>query len=92
MSHNDIFKWMSDNSKPLIGVCLFGKFSWLNLAIGGSLKMVDKYNEETKAFVAVLLDNIRTISQTRYNYLSHVSHRDYLGIYMRDQGSVFLDS
>jgi len=89
MSQDDIFKWMNDNSKPLLGVCLFGEFSWLNLAIGGSLKMYDKYNEETKAFVAVLLDNIRTISQKRYDYLSHASHRDYLGIYMRDQGSVF---
>lgn len=92
MSQADICKWMSDNSKPLLGVCLFDRFSWLNLAIGGSLKMVDEYNEETKAFVAVLLDNIRTISQIRYDHLSDGSHRDYLGIYMRDQGSVFPDS
>lgn len=91
-SQADIFKWLSDNTKPLMGVCRFDRFSWLNLKIGGSLKMVDKYNEETKAFVAVLLDNIRTVSQIRYDSLSHGNHRDYLGIYMRDQGSVFPDS
>jgi hypothetical protein len=49
--------------------------------------MVDEYNEETKAFVAVLLDNIRTYSQKRY--LSLARHVDWLSIYTRDQGSLF---
>lgn len=52
----------------------------------GSLKMVDDNNEETKAFVAVLLDNIRTFSQRRY--LSLVRHVDWLSIYIRDQSAI----
>ena len=85
MSQEDILKWMMNNAKPLFGVCLANKLSWLHVVRPeGSLKMVDEYNEETKAFVAVLLDNIRTISQRRY--LSLANHIDWLGIYTRDQG------
>ncbi|MGD0495716.1 MAG: DUF6602 domain-containing protein [Candidatus Bathyarchaeia archaeon] len=87
-SQKDILKWMMENAKPLLGVCLVDKFSWLNVVVPeGSLKMVDEYNEETKAFVAVLLDNIRTYSQMRY--LSLANHVDWLSIYTRDQGSLF---
>jgi hypothetical protein len=87
-SQKDILKWMMENAKSLLGVCLVDKFSWLNVVVSeGSLKMVDEYNEETKAFVAVLLDNIRTYSQMRH--LSLASHVDWLGIYTRDQGSLF---
>lgn len=83
----EILQWMMSNAKPLFGVCLVNKFSWLNVTKPeGSLKMVDEYNEETKAFVAVLLDNIRTYSQRRY--LSLVTHTDWLGIYTRDQGGI----
>lgn len=87
LSEKDILEWMMNNAKPLFGVCRVGKFSWLNvIRPEGSLKMVDEHNEETKAFVAVLLDNIRTRSQERY--LSLTQHRDWLGIYVRDQGGI----
>jgi len=83
-NREEILQWMMNNAKPLFGVCLVNKFSWLNVVRPeGSLKMADKYNEETKAFVFVLLDNIRTFSQGRY--LSLVQHKDWLGIYIRDQ-------
>lgn len=81
-----ILQWMMNNAKSLFGVCLFNKFSWLNLRIGPSLKMVDGNNEETKAFIAVLLDNIRTVSQRRY--LSLGGHTDWLSIYIRDQSGI----
>jgi hypothetical protein len=88
LSPENILKWMMENANPLLGVCLVDKFSWLNVMVPeGSLKMVDEYNEETKAFIAVLLDNIRTYSQRRY--LSLAGHVDWLGIYTRDQGSLF---
>ena len=84
---DDILKWMMNNAQPMFAVCLVNKFSWLHVVRPeGSLKMVDEYNEETKAFVAVLLDNIRTKSQERY--LSLAGHKDWLGIYMRDQGGI----
>ncbi|MCW4043502.1 MAG: hypothetical protein NWE90_07250 [Candidatus Bathyarchaeota archaeon] len=86
-SREQILRWMMNNAKPLFGVCLVNKLSWLSVVRPeGSLKMVDEYNEETKAFIAVLLDNIRTFSQRRY--LSLVNHVDWLGIYTRDQGGI----
>ena len=90
-SKKKILSWMMNNAKPLFGVCLVNKFSWLNVMMRktrgyGSLKMVDENNEETKAFVAVLLDNIRTFSQIRY--LTLTKHADWLGIYTRDQTGI----
>lgn len=86
----EILQWMMNNAKPLFGVCLVNKFSWLNvMKEEGSLKMADKFNEETKAFVAVLLDNIRTYSQRWYLWLMNArEHNDWLSIYTRDQGGV----
>ena len=90
-SKEEILSWMMNNAKPLFGVCLVNKFSWLNVMMRqtkgqGSLKMVDKTNnEETKAFIAVLLDNIRTFSQIRY---LKPKHDDWLGIYTRDQTGI----
>jgi len=91
-SREEILNWMMKNAKPLMGVCLVNKFSWLNVMMHktkgrGSLKMVDKTNnEETKAFIAVLIDNIRTFSQIRY--LTLTQHKDWLGIYTRDQTGI----
>jgi len=92
-SREEVIHWMMNNAKPLIGVCIVNKLSWLNVMMRatrgqGSLKMVDENNEETKAFVAVLLDNIRTLSQKRYLSLSLVKHKDWLGIYTRDQTGI----
>jgi len=77
---------MMSNAKPMFGVCLVDKFSWIGVVRPeGSLKMVDENNEETKAFIAVLLDNVRTLSQIRYLSLLH---QDWLGIYTRDQSGI----
>lgn len=87
-SKEKILNWMMNNAKPLLGVCIVNKLSWLNVVRPeGSLKMVDKTNnEETKAFIAVLLDNVRTFSQRRY--LTLAKHKDWLGIYTRDQTGI----
>jgi len=88
-SNEQILHWMMNNAKPLFGVCLVNKFSWLKvMREEGSLRMVDENNEETKAFIGVLLDNIRTFSQKRYLSLSLVKHKDWLGIYIRDQTTI----
>jgi hypothetical protein len=96
-SYSTILHWMMDNATPLFGVCIVNKLSWLRvMRPEGSLKMVDENNEETKAFVAVLLDNIRTHSQRRYLVEPNEDrpkededwrkkHRDWLSIYIRDQ-------
>ena len=86
-SEEEILNGMMNNAKPLFGVCLVNKLSWLRVVRPeGSLKMVDENNEETKAFVAVSLDNIRTFSQIRY--LTLTQHEDWLGIYTRDQTGI----
>lgn len=86
-SREEILQWMMNNAKPLFGICLVNKLSWLDVVVPeGSLKLVDKNNEETKAFITVLLDNIRTLSQRRY--LSLVRHTDWLSIYLRDQSGI----
>jgi hypothetical protein len=93
MNDDKILQWMMENAKPLLGVCILDEFSWLNVVrLQGSLKRADRYNEETKAFIAVFLDNVRTLSQRRYLILTSAKHVDWLSIYTRDQGPLFSDN
>lgn len=83
----EVWSWMSNNAKPLFGVCVINQLSWLHVCgVNGALHLVDGNNEETKAFMAILLDNIRTHSQRRYLHLT--DHIDWLGIYTRDQTGI----
>lgn len=83
----EIWSWMANNVKPLFAVCVINQLSWLHVCgENGALHLVDKHNEETKAFIAILLDNIRTKSQQRY--LQLIQHEDWLGIYTRDQAGI----
>lgn len=82
---NQIYDWMMNNAKPLFGVCVLNKFSWLNIMRQqGALTLFRDDNAETKAFIAPLLDNIRTISQKRYSHITG-RHNDWFSIYTRDQ-------
>ena len=77
--------WISNNIKHLRAICIAKKFSWLNIASKGwSICKDDKNtNEEIKRFVAVLLDNIRTIAENRY-YVNLVGkHKDWYSAYIR---------
>ncbi|MCW3983736.1 MAG: hypothetical protein NWE96_07040 [Candidatus Bathyarchaeota archaeon] len=85
MNEDQIYDWMDKNAKPLFGVCVLNKFSWLHVCRNkGALRYADENNEETKAFLAPLLDNIRTKSQQRYSKYM-LNHIDWLGIYTRRQ-------
>lgn len=86
----EIKNWIESNAKYLSGVCLIDKFSWLNVRVRdkiGSLKLVDKNNEETKAFIGVMIDNIWVNAEERLLY-AHKKHRDWVGIYIRDQSGI----
>lgn len=77
--------WISNNIKNLIAICIANKFSWLPAgAKGWSICKYDKNtNEEIKRFVAVLLDNIRTIAENKY-YVNLVGkHKDWYSAYIR---------
>jgi hypothetical protein len=82
-------KWLSKISN-LRGVCLYGKYSWLKFGDEWMLSANKKNFEETKRFIAVFIDNLRTLSENRMRRLSRTEnefeHKDWLGIYIRDQG------
>ena len=77
--------WLSENIENLIYIGITNKFSWIKmLRTGWTCHLVDKTNDETKRFIAVLLDNIRTHAEQRLKVLSE-RHNDWFGIYIRDQ-------
>lgn len=77
--------WLNEDIKYLIYIGITNKYSWINMqSTGWTGHLVDQTNDETKRFIAVFLDNIRTDSERRLNILSK-SHNDWLGIYIRDQ-------
>jgi hypothetical protein len=77
--------WLKQNIISIFAICLTNKYSWLNIGKKGwSKEDSDKItHEETKRFVAVLLDNIRTSSLRRMKQLEK-EHKDWLTIYIRD--------
>jgi hypothetical protein len=84
--------WLDENIKHNFAICLVGKFSWMNLQNSGWVKSDKRKNyEETKRFIAVFLDNLRTRSETKLMYMSLFAHKDWLGVYMRDQNLFYND-
>ena len=78
--------WLEDNCKHIFGICLMGEFSWLNLREKGwQLSLKRGSFEETKRFLAVYLDNLRSRAEARLKYISQFEHYDWLSIYIRDQ-------
>jgi hypothetical protein len=88
LTSNDTGKtWIKDNIYNISYLCLVNEYSWINmLETGWTPEMCDKdlkSNNETKRFIAVLLDNIRTQSEKRLS-LMRGEHKDWLGAYLRD--------
>jgi len=81
--------WLNNNISNIFAICLINKYSWLNLEKNGWGKRDgDKIaNEETKRFIAVLLDNIRTSSLRRMKQMEQ-EHKDWLSVYIRDQEAI----
>jgi hypothetical protein len=79
--------WLNENFKNLFAICLVGRFSWLRTK-GWSICQHDPQTyEETKRFIAAILDNIRTKSN-RPPYRLDENHKDWLSIYLRDQDGI----
>ena len=82
----NIQEWILENAPYLWAVCLLGKFSWLRvMRPEGAIHLRSEYLENTKAYVAILLDNIRSHAQQRYLRLLQRPHKDWFSIYLRDQ-------
>ncbi|RPI84334.1 MAG: hypothetical protein EHM34_03785 [Nitrosopumilales archaeon] len=81
--------WLNENIKNIFAICLTNRYSWLNVGkTGWGKRDSDKTtNEETKRFIAVLLDNIRTNSLRRIKQMEQ-EHKDWLSVYIRDQEAI----
>jgi len=78
--------WLSSHVFYIFALCLLGKYSWIKLGSQGWTKSPKKgLFEETKRFVAVFLDNVRSRAESRLQWLSN-THKDWLSTYIRDQG------
>lgn len=81
--------WLDKNVKYLFVICHVNQYSWINFRdpnySGWKFQKFNRHNEETKRFVAVLLDHLRTYSEDRLRTFEEKHHRDWLSIYTRDQ-------
>lgn len=79
--------WLKSNVIHLFAICLVKQYSWLNVG-DWKIQTHDSVTfEETKRFLSVLIDNIRTMSNKDPYQLSDV-HEDWLSIYLRDQPGI----
>ncbi|MFC1737746.1 DUF6602 domain-containing protein [Planctomycetota bacterium] len=81
--------WLNENIKFLSNICIAEKYCWANSREKGWCpefhhKENKTYNE-TKRFIALLVDNIRTASQKRFAALINPhTHQDWFSLYIRD--------
>lgn len=83
-------EWLSKNIRSLFGICLVSKYSWLHLRDDWAYQgQNEDTKEETKRFIAVTLDNVRTHAELRLrDSEQRYLHRDFLGAYIRDQEAI----
>ena len=84
-------KWLNENIERIFLICITDKYCWAKVGSPSPtwrMREADKKtHEETKKFIAILLDNIRTSSEKRYRLLAD-KHYDWLSIYLRDQQEI----
>jgi hypothetical protein len=82
--------WLSEHISHLFLICVADRYSWAKVGSPTptwEFKKADETHEEVKRFIAILLDNIRTRSEARYQQLAG-THYDWLSIYLRDQKEI----
>lgn len=79
--------WLATNVRSLEYIALTGRWSWILFKKGWVGKFGDDTMayEETKRFIAVLLDNVRTRAEARLRAMAQ-GHLDLLSAYIREQG------
>lgn len=85
LSHKSGKEWLNENIEHLFAICLVKKYSWMRV-VEPSWRLINyekETNEETKRFIAVLIDNIRTLSINRFIPLMGGMHQDWLSAYIR---------
>jgi len=78
--------WLSGKVKNVFNICIAGKYSWANVGGKGWTLKVDqtKTFEGAKRFIALLLDNARTVAQERFRYFVEGQHWDWFSAYIRE--------
>ena len=79
--------WITKNFKKLILICSAGRFSWAQMGgknPGWRYGSADNSYKEIRRFIAILIDNIRTISNLNWSQCVG-DHKDWLGMYIRDE-------
>jgi hypothetical protein len=82
--------WLSEHISHLFLICVADRYGWAKVGSPTptwGFKKADETHEEVKRFIAILLDNIRTRSEARYQQLAR-THYDWLSIYLRDQKEI----
>ena len=81
-------KWVDKEVRNLKSICVMRNFTWVKLAAQGwRLHLADDFAEETKTYIGVLLDNIRSLAERNYSLLWG-KHRDWVSLYTRDNEGV----
>jgi len=77
--------WLNENKEifSLCAICLVNKYSWVRTGDWNFQAHEKETYEETKRFIALVLDTIRTRSHKRFMKLS--THENWLGYYIRDR-------
>jgi len=78
--------WLREHVHSLFDICITGRYCWADVGTKGWTIGTDdsgRYNE-TKRFLALLLDNIRTHAEMRYSYFISGKHLDWFSRYIRD--------
>ena len=79
--------WITETFKKLILICSVGRFSWAQMGgnnPGWRYGSADNNYKEIRRFIAILIDNIRTISNLNWSQCVG-EHKDWLGLYIRDE-------
>jgi hypothetical protein len=82
--------WLTQNIECLFNICISNKYCWAHLYKrdkGGNVWTIETDQAglygETKRFIALLLDNVRTGAQERFRYFVEQGHWDWLSMYIR---------
>jgi hypothetical protein len=72
------------NIQHIFNMCIAGKYCWAD--VGGKGWQIGKdtsgVHDETKRFLALVLDNVRTLAECRFRFYTR-RHRDWLSGYIR---------
>jgi hypothetical protein len=78
--------WLDERVRRLFNICIAGRYCWANVGTKGWTLGTDSSgrHNETKRFLALLLDNTRSRAEARYQHFLAQRHWDWFSRYIRD--------